>query len=160
MTAHLSLSEAAKQAQTSRRTIERRLHAGQFPNAHKATGGSWQIPVTDLLAAGVRLNAPTPPDPAPEVSEVEHLREALAIAETRASEAEARARIAEIRAEGALQNAEDLRTALRMLAAGPSEASTGPHSHRHTSLAPTSTPWYHQGGRYVDKATRRLAAYP
>jgi hypothetical protein len=59
----LTITEVAKATGVDRRTIQRRLAQGDFPNAHRSgTGrqaaGPWFIPVTDLLAAGVTLHPP------------------------------------------------------------------------------------------------------
>jgi hypothetical protein len=79
----LTVTEAAKATGVDRRTIRRRLDADEFPNAHRDDGkqgpgsGPWLIPVEDLLGAGLKLHAPTPPDepkPAAEPDEVEALR--------------------------------------------------------------------------------------
>lgn len=60
----LTLSEAATRARVSRSTVRRRLDAGDLPNAYRADGpegpgtGPWQIPVPDLLAAGIDVARP------------------------------------------------------------------------------------------------------
>lgn len=48
-----SLTEAAAQTQVSRTTLKRALDAQKFPNAYKDSRGTWKIPVTDLIAAGM-----------------------------------------------------------------------------------------------------------
>jgi excisionase family DNA binding protein len=59
----LTITEAAQAAGVDRRTVRRRLDAGELPNAWREDGdeGPWRIPVEDLMAAGLRLHAPTPP---------------------------------------------------------------------------------------------------
>lgn len=63
----LTITEAAKAAGVDRRTIRRYLDRKPdtaFPNAYREDGkdgpatGAWRIPVTDLLGAGLALNAP------------------------------------------------------------------------------------------------------
>ena len=56
-----SLKAAAAACGVSLFTIRRRREAGEFPNALMTEAG-WRIPVEDLLAAGLRVNAPTPPE--------------------------------------------------------------------------------------------------
>lgn len=61
-----SIERAAEAAGCSKDTIKRRLSAGMFPGAHRATGpgpgGPWRIPVADLQVLGM-LIAPTSPEP-------------------------------------------------------------------------------------------------
>lgn len=59
-----TVSSAADVTGKSRRTIGRMLADGELPGAHK-TDGAWTIPLESLLAAGLTVNAPSPPDPAP-----------------------------------------------------------------------------------------------
>lgn len=47
-----TLAEAAERCSVSRSTLKRRLSAGEFPNAYKASSGQWRIPITDLIGAG------------------------------------------------------------------------------------------------------------
>jgi len=90
----LTITEAAKATGKDRRTITRYRSDGKFPNAHQTDAGRWVIPVTDLLAADLKVATPTPPDEPeptlpevveptlPEVEllrlEVDHLRQRLA----------------------------------------------------------------------------------
>ena len=95
-----SVTEAARASGVDRRTIKRRLDAGEFPNAHRRpTGrgpgtGPWLVPLDDLLAVGLRPDVGRarghpirggPQPPGPEL----RLRAALADAERRAEVAEA-----------------------------------------------------------------------
>ena len=95
-----SVTEAARASGVDRRTIKRRLDAGEFPNAHRRpTGrgpgtGPWLVPLDDLLAVGLRPDVGRarghpirggPQLPGPEL----RLRAALADAERRAEVAEA-----------------------------------------------------------------------
>jgi hypothetical protein len=124
----LTISEAASACGVNRRTIRRRLDAGAFPSAYRDEAVSqgpapWRIPVEDLLGAGLRPHAPTPPTEAAEgvspgpvtaPGEVERLRAELA-------EERARRRVAEAVAEEREKALEDARLALRALTAGPPE---------------------------------------
>ncbi|EST17892.1 hypothetical protein M877_39990 (plasmid) [Streptomyces niveus NCIMB 11891] len=58
----LNQREAAAACGVSRTTIRRRREAGDLPNAVQDDVRGWLIPVDDLLAAGLRLHAPTAPD--------------------------------------------------------------------------------------------------
>ncbi|MEU9095927.1 helix-turn-helix domain-containing protein [Streptomyces sp. NPDC048428] len=59
----LTQREAATACGVSRTTIRRRREAGDLPGAVQDSVRGWLIPVDDLLAAGFRLNAPSPPGP-------------------------------------------------------------------------------------------------
>ncbi|CAB4760157.1 MAG: hypothetical protein F2754_10400 [Actinobacteria bacterium] len=52
---------AAHATSASRRTIARMLVDGRIAGASKVEG-EWQIPLASLLAAGLKLHAPSPPD--------------------------------------------------------------------------------------------------
>ena len=56
----LGIKEAAKACRVHEDTMRRAYRRGAFPNATKAAGGAVSIPITDLLAAGYKPNAPTP----------------------------------------------------------------------------------------------------
>ncbi|MFF0408679.1 helix-turn-helix transcriptional regulator [[Kitasatospora] papulosa] len=58
----LTQREAAAACGVSRTTIRRRREAGDLPGAVQDPVRGWVIPVDDLLAAGLRLHAPSPPD--------------------------------------------------------------------------------------------------
>lgn len=58
----LNQREAAAACGVSRTTIRRRGEAGELPGAVEDPQGGWLIQVEGLLAAGFRLNAPSPPD--------------------------------------------------------------------------------------------------
>jgi hypothetical protein len=51
--------QAAKVTGVSLSTIKRKRVAGEFPNAAQDERGGWLIPVEDLLAAGLHVNAPS-----------------------------------------------------------------------------------------------------
>lgn len=61
----LTQQEAAAACGVSRTTIRRRREDGKLPNAVLDPHRGWLVPVEDLLAAGLRLNAPAPPDATP-----------------------------------------------------------------------------------------------
>lgn len=116
----LTITEAARAAGKHRNSIRRRLDAGQFPNAQKNPVGVVEIPVEDLLAAGLELNRPAPPAPAVqahETPEVDRLREQV-------QELEHRAELAEALASERERALDDLRVALRAL--GPGEPTLTP----------------------------------
>ena len=120
----LSITEAAIATGKSRRTIARLLDAGRLDGAERDDAGTWRIPAEALIAAGLTLYAPAPPDApsttppptAPPTDPLDALRAELADWRRRAEVAEA---IATERA-AAL---DDVRTARamanRMLAPGP-----------------------------------------
>lgn len=60
----LTQREAAAACGVSRTTIRRRREAGERPGSFQDPEHGWMVPVDDLLAAGFRLNAPTPADQA------------------------------------------------------------------------------------------------
>ena len=113
----LTISQASKAAGVDRRTIRRRLDAGNLPGAYRPEPGApWLLPVADLLAAGLRLHAPndtggdahpaaTPPPTPAQPSELEEWRRRAEVAEA----------IAEERAEVIAV----LKTALAALGPGP-----------------------------------------
>ncbi len=121
----LTITEAARAAGVDRRTIRRKLDAGAFPGAVQDTepgrGGSvWRIPVTELLAAGFVLHAPTPPEepvpPAPADTDLRAENEQL----------RRRAEVAEAIAEERGRALDDARLALRALTAGPTPTEPTP----------------------------------
>jgi len=112
-TPSLTLTEAARAAGVSRSTVRRRLDAGDFPGAWREEERPyrWRVPVPELLAAGIDVQAPNrqeAQEPAGET--VEDLRAALAVERERRAAAEA---LAEERA----ARVEDLRASLRQLEA-------------------------------------------
>ncbi|MDX3458879.1 hypothetical protein PV396_44355 [Streptomyces sp. ME02-8801-2C] len=60
----LTQREAATATGLSRTTIRRR-ETGSFPDAVFDEQRGWLIPIDNLLATGLRVNAPAPPDPGP-----------------------------------------------------------------------------------------------
>jgi hypothetical protein len=61
----LTIKQAVTETQSSESTIKRRLLGGAFPHAGQDTDGRWLIPVTDLVAAGLRPGKRAKPDPLP-----------------------------------------------------------------------------------------------
>ncbi len=122
----VSLAEAARHSPRSVATLRRWLNAGTIAGAERdPANGAWLIPIASLVEAGAWPST-TPPDPeaepAPDAALEDALEDALEQLEAmtavaRASEVQARHQI-ELR-ELAERNADDLRTALRMLEAGP-----------------------------------------
>ena len=126
----VNLAEAARHSPRSVATLRRWLAAGTIAGAERdAVTGAWLIPIASLVEAGAWPTS-TPPephyDPDPTLQANADLEAALedALAQieaitavARASEEQARHQI-ELR-ELAERNADDLRTALRMLEAGP-----------------------------------------
>lgn len=104
----LTITDAATATNKDRRTIRRWLDSGRFPGAYRLNGGDWRIPVADLLAAGLELEAPAKADEV--ADEVADLVRKLTAAESRATLAEA------LLAERGLA-LDDARLALRALSA-------------------------------------------
>jgi len=92
----LTIKQAVIETQSSESTIKRRLLGGAFPDAGQDTDGRWLIPVTDLVAAGLRPGKRAKPDPLPtQLTQLENLhaenvdlRTRLAVAEAVAGERE------------------------------------------------------------------------
>ena len=90
----LTIKQAVIETQSSESTIKRRLLGGAFPDARQDTDGRWLIPVTDLVAAGLRPGKRAKPDPLPtQLIQLENLhaenvelRTRLAVAEAVAGE--------------------------------------------------------------------------
>ncbi|MFJ1839886.1 MULTISPECIES: helix-turn-helix transcriptional regulator [unclassified Streptomyces] len=133
----LTQREAAAACGVSRTTIRRRREDGDLPGAVQDPKRGWIIPVDDLLAAGFRLHAPTPPDaPATQAGETGHdqeradvaaLRSELAAAEygRRLAEAEAGHLRDQLAARG--EHIADLQKALAALMPAPERVElTGP----------------------------------
>ena len=118
----LTISEAATICGVKRRTIRRRHQAGEFEHAFKDAQGAWRIPVSDLVASGLRPNVVTDPDEPRIVfsasSQIERLRTEVAVLRERVRALEVIARERE-------ERVTDLRTILRMLPP-PKEAEQAP----------------------------------
>ena len=134
----LTITQAAEAAQVSRVTIRRYLEGGRFPGAEQARRGKvteWRIPIEDLLAAGLRLNAPTKPDQASGpaaapalvdgelAAEVERLRRELA-------DERARRQVAEAVADERARALDDFRMVFRALPPAPDPEPAAPTADR------------------------------
>lgn len=117
----LTLAEAVQATGVSHSTMKRRLRADAFPDATQDSNGAWIIPVDNLLAAGLRVNAPTgtAATSSPEPTAAPDPRDAR-IAELEAQLAAARqaAQMAQELAAERLDRVGDIRLALRALEAG------------------------------------------
>lgn len=130
----LTIAEAIEQFNLSRTTVRRGIENGKFPNATKDAQGRWTIPVDDLVAAGVLPRKTWLNERAHDVftpahslqslvaselahPENEHVHE-LAHRDTRIAQLEAELSAEKRLREAAETNANDLRTALRMIEAG------------------------------------------
>ena len=86
----LTIKQAVIETQSSESTIKRRLLGGAFPHAGQDTDGRWLIPVTDLVAAGLRPGKRAKPDPLPtQLIQLENLHAENADLRTRLAVAEA-----------------------------------------------------------------------
>ncbi len=114
----VTLAEAGRRSHLSVATLRRWLKADKLPEATYSPEG-WSIPVASLVEAGA-WSSTTPPDPhSPNTNtvtdlqaEVTRLRAALDTERTQRETADALRAAAE-------RNTEDLRTALRIIEAGP-----------------------------------------
>lgn len=131
-----SVSQAAKHAGVARSTIQRYLARGAMPGAYRDDDGVWSIGVDDLLAAGFRVDAPTPPDrpaegvqhrhaPAPAVDDAEHARR-IAELEAELADVRRRAEVAEAVARERSEQISDLRRTVAALEAGRSDRPSAP----------------------------------
>ncbi|MFJ7280678.1 hypothetical protein [Kitasatospora sp. NPDC098663] len=128
-----SLKSAAAACGVSVSTVRRRRENGDFPGAQKTEAG-WLIPLEDLLAAGLRVNAPSAPDEQPvsgadDLGEGERARLLRELADARHAQALAEQEARHLRDSIARQDAHlgDLRRA--MLALTPAPASTPEPAH-------------------------------
>jgi peptidoglycan hydrolase CwlO-like protein len=59
-----TISQAARIAGVHRNTVRRYLDAGKFPGAFREDRAApWQIPISELIAAGLKIRAPSTRDP-------------------------------------------------------------------------------------------------
>ncbi|MEV7595613.1 helix-turn-helix domain-containing protein [Streptomyces sp. NPDC089922] len=144
----LTQREAAAACGVSRSTIRRRREAGDLAGSVEDPARGWMIPVDALLAAGFRLNAPSPADataeagpstPADDVggqdagalrAELDRIRaeHALALAEARFGQQLAEAEAGHLRAQLAERGERiaDLQRAVAALTPAPERASLTP----------------------------------
>lgn len=116
-----TISQAATACAVSRKTITRRLDQLRDAGAYKDTGGQWAVPLSALLAVGLRPGRPAPPDRVSlyQDSDLGHGNTVGQVAELRLELAELRRRaeVAEALATERAERIADLRLALRQLEA-------------------------------------------
>lgn len=133
---HWPLATAAAECGVSKSTIKRRLTRGDLPNATKDAHGRWQVPLTDLIAAGLRPGRPSPPDDLTQAADLDHGSTDLGHDLGQARPNRAIERVHELERDLAQErerarsldqanadlraHIEDMRMALRMLEPGPS----------------------------------------
>jgi len=123
---------AAEACLVAPRTIQRRLDQLAEHGATKDNDGQWSIPLVALLAVGLRPGQPTGPDKAlpptePSTTEMDHLRQRLAVVETERDGLRALV-------ESERRSNEHLALALRMLTPAPPAPATA------TFVAAADTP--------------------
>lgn len=123
-----SISRAATECAVSRSTIRRYREAGKFPNAEKTSHG-WVIPLTDLLAAGLKPGT-SRPEPEQPNEQAQDTMSGLNEHAQRLSDLEHELALEQLKRQAAEQLANererqlvDLRQALRMLEATPKPTS-------------------------------------
>lgn len=118
-----SASEAARRCGIGRATMTRRLQAGEIAGATRNDEGHWQVPLTGLLAAGLRPDRPTlledDEQDADDTGQSDDIAAAVELAELRGQLALERARreAAEQLADERAARIDDLRHVLRALEA-------------------------------------------
>lgn len=118
-----SASEAARRCGIGRATMTRKLQADEIAGATRDEDGHWRIPLSGLLAAGLRPDRPapaedrSPQDHSEDTSDVDHVAAAVELAELRGQLAVERARreAAEQLANERAARIDDLRHALRAI---------------------------------------------
>lgn len=158
--AWFGITEAAEVTGKSRSTIKKYLADGKFPQARRDRlhgQEAWVIPLGDLLAAGLRPNAPKGGDAAAKLADqpssdgtqgarLAELAAELAKQRQRAELAEARAQAAERLIHQQAEHVDDLRRALRMLGGGSEHAEPPPEPTqaqppRRAERRPRRWPW-------------------
>ena len=142
--AHLTLTEAAEACGVSHSTIKRKQ--SEFAHAYKDNTGTWRVPVSDLLGAGLHLR-PRPAEPENQGHDLGVIGSDLAHALARidalnadlATERAAR-QVAEATARAYAANLEDLRFTMRAITGRPAPPSKPPEDPPATSPLPTHTP--------------------
>jgi hypothetical protein len=111
----LNVTEAADATGKSRRTIARLLDAGRLDGAEKDDDGTWRIPVEALIAAGLTLHAPSPPDaPVSDDTPLAPPPDAFDTLRAEVADWRRRAEVAEAVAAERAAALDDVRTALEM----------------------------------------------
>ena len=108
----VSLTDAVRNSSKSRGTLRRWIVDGKISGARKTENG-WQIPIASLVSSGA-WDSVTAPDKSPAVEEVNRLSELEAELLRARFELNSEKKLRE----AAERNAEDLRSAMRMLTAG------------------------------------------
>ena len=107
----VTLAEAARRSPLSVATLRRWLADGKIPGAKRTDEGAWAIPIPDLVEAGAWPSTTPPEADEPPQVDTAALADALARADRLAVDLDTERRLRE----AAERNADDLRTALRML---------------------------------------------
>lgn len=131
----LTIAQVVEQFDVSRATVRRGIENGRFPGATKDAQGRWAVPVEALVAGGIKPRKTWLNEGAHELAQgarkVAEPLQTLVAAERAHSESEraqSASRIAQLEAElsaekqlraAAERNADDLRSAMRMLEAAP-----------------------------------------
>lgn len=142
--AHLTLTEAADACGVSHSTIKRKQ--SEFAHAYKDQTGTWRVPVSDLLGAGLHLR-PRPAEPKDQADDLGVIGSDLAHALARiealnsdlATERAAR-QVAEATARAYAANLDDLRFTMRALTGRPATPSEAPEPPPVEPSPPTHTP--------------------
>jgi excisionase family DNA binding protein len=130
-------TDAAKRCGISRRTLVRMIETGRL-EATRDDSGAWVVTRDALLGAGLRLDAPSPPDAARSADvELAELRAELAVARVRADAAERARDAAERHAETLAQIVQDMSRAL------PPAPEAGPIA-APAAAAPPRRRWWHR----------------
>lgn len=100
MTGHVfTIADAAKACNVSKKTLNRKIKAGELANAFKDSKGRWKIPIEDLAQAGYKVNeyknetiseTTDQVKTEPKADRIKELEDRLQVAETRAKIAEAK----------------------------------------------------------------------
>ena len=125
----VTLAEAARRSPLSVATLRRWLTDGKIPGAKRTNEGAWAIPIPGLVEAGAWPSTTPPEADEPPQADTDALADALAQRDHARAELDTERQRADLLAE----NVADLRTALRMLDAGPPTTSTA---------TPGRPPWY------------------
>ena len=125
----VTLAEAARRSPLSVATLRRWLTDGKIPGAKRTNEGAWSIPIPGLVEAGAWPSTTPPEADEPPQADTDALADALAQRDHARAELDTERQRADLLAE----NVADLRTALRMLDAGPPTTSTS---------TPERSPWY------------------
>lgn len=151
------VQQAARECGVSPATIRRRLKDGSLPNAAQGARGAWSIPITDLIAAGLKPGKPSPPDHEqglvndPTHAKNDHSHDygqrvssqdtALHDLEQKLLSEQREVEHLRTQVSTLQNNLDDLRTAMRMLEAAPADHSeTTPESSSETKPEPPPRP--------------------